>query len=101
MVEASNKTAYSEAARRAGEGPDFQVLFEHVPGLYLVLDPTFDIVTANDAYCRATMTTRAGIAGRNLFEVFPDNPDDPRADGTVNLRASLMRVLEIRRSDAM
>jgi light-regulated signal transduction histidine kinase (bacteriophytochrome) len=34
------------------------------------------------------------ITGRNLFEVFPDNPDDPTADGVSNLHASLNSVLK-------
>jgi PAS domain S-box-containing protein len=70
----------------------FVNLFESLPGLYLVLTPDLTIVTASDAYTRATMTTREGIVGRELFEVFPDNPDDPGATGVSNLRASLDRV---------
>jgi signal transduction histidine kinase len=50
---------------------------------------------------RATMTTRKGILGRNIFDVFPDNPQDPSATGTENLRASLERVLTSRRADVM
>jgi signal transduction histidine kinase/ActR/RegA family two-component response regulator len=50
------------------------------------------IVAVSDAYLRATMTRREDILGRGLFEVFPDNPDDPDADGVGNLRASLDRV---------
>jgi hypothetical protein len=38
------------------------------------------------------MTVREEILGRGLFEVFPDNPDDPEATGVGNLRASLDRV---------
>lgn len=45
--------------------------------------------------------TRRDIVGRNLFEVFPDNPDDPAATGVLNLRASLQRVLSNRMADAM
>jgi signal transduction histidine kinase/ActR/RegA family two-component response regulator len=71
---------------------DFQALFESAPDLYLVLDPGLTIVAVSDAYLRATMTTRVGILGRHLFEVFPDNPDDPEANGVGNLRASLDRV---------
>jgi signal transduction histidine kinase len=81
--------------------PDFQVLFESAPGLYLVLTPELTIVAASDAYLQATMTRRADIVGRPLFEVFPDNPADPAATGTANLRASLERVLEQRAADAM
>ncbi len=81
--------------------PDFRALFEAAPNLYLVLTPDLTIAAANDAYCRATMTERGQIVGRNLFDVFPDNPDDPAASGVSNLRASLRRVLLFRKPDAM
>jgi C4-dicarboxylate-specific signal transduction histidine kinase len=81
--------------------PDFRALFEGAPGLYLALSPDFIITAATDAYLRATMTRREDIVGRDLFEVFPDNPDDPSATGAGNLRASLIRVLELRRPDVM
>lgn len=81
--------------------PDFRALFQAVPSLYLVLKPDLIIAEASDAYLRATLTARQEIIGRHLFEVFPDNPDDPGADGVSNLRASLDRVLRLRRPDAM
>ena len=81
--------------------PDFRALFEAAPNLYLVLSPDLVIVAVSDAYCRATKTARAGVLGRRLFDVFPDNPDDPAATGVSNLRASLVRVLQFRRPDAM
>ncbi len=80
---------------------DFRALFESAPGLYLVLTRDLTIVAVSEAYLRATMTTREGILGRPLFEVFPDNPDDPAADGVRNLRASLGRVLAGRAPDTM
>jgi two-component system sensor kinase FixL len=83
------------------QSTDFRLLFESMPGLYLVLTPELQIVGASNAYLRATLTTREGIVGRNLFEVFPDNPDDPEATGVTNLRASLDRVLKSRSPDAM
>ncbi|HTH47705.1 MAG TPA: ATP-binding protein [Candidatus Limnocylindria bacterium] len=81
--------------------PDFQRLFEALPGLYLVLDPGLRIVAVSDAYVRATMTERGAILGHGIFEVFPDNPADLRADGVRNLHASLQRVLKSRAGDAM
>ncbi|QPF87209.1 response regulator [Bradyrhizobium genosp. L] len=82
--------------------PDFKALFEAAPGLYLVLMPAdFRIVAVSNAYLRATRTERNAILGRGLFEVFPDNPDDPAADGVRNLRASLERVVQFRRPDTM
>ncbi len=81
--------------------PDFRALFESAPALYLVLAPDFTILAASDAYLRATLTRREQIIGRPLFEVFPDNPDDPTADGVGNLRASLQRVLNNETADRM
>src|ERR1700754_3909238 len=80
---------------------DHRALFEAAPGAYLVLSPELTILAASDAYLQATMTARAAIVGRPLFDVFPDNPDDPSADGVANLRASLGRVLALRRPDRM
>ncbi|MBV8904198.1 MAG: PAS domain-containing protein, partial [Acidobacteriia bacterium] len=91
-------------AAAGGLTPDFRALFESVPGLYLVVlpnDPVFTIVAMSDGYALATMTKREEILGRGLFEVFPDNPADPAANGVQNLHTSLLRVLERRLPDAM
>lgn len=79
----------------------YQRLFETSPGLYLVLDTALTIVTASDAYLNATNTKREVIKGRYLFDVFPDNPDDPAADGVSNLQASLRYVLRHARTHKM
>jgi signal transduction histidine kinase/ActR/RegA family two-component response regulator len=81
--------------------PDFRLLFESAPGLYLVLRPDLTIVAASDSYIAATMTRREKIVGRNLFEAFPDDPDDPSATGMRNLHASLRRVIKTGLPDAM
>lgn len=81
--------------------PDFQALFESAPGSYLVLTPDFTIVAVTNAYLRATMTKREEILGRGLFEVFPDNPDEPTGTGVRNLRASLESVLQNQASHTM
>lgn len=83
---------------------DFRLLFERAPGLFLVLrpdPPKFTILGASDAYLEATLTRREAITGRGLFEVFPDNPDDPTATGVSKLRASLDRVIATRAPDTM
>ena len=83
---------------------DYQTLFNAAPAPYLVLTPDlrqFTIIAVTDAYLAATMTRREEVIGRRLFEVFPDNPDDPKADGVRNLQASLLRVIETRASDQM
>ncbi|MFP5364507.1 MAG: putative bifunctional diguanylate cyclase/phosphodiesterase [Thermoleophilia bacterium] len=80
---------------------EYRLLFERVPATVLVLDPRLCIVGATDEYLEATHTRREEIVGRLLFEVFPDNPEDPSATGVTNLRLSLERVLETRRTDTM
>lgn len=74
----------------------FQRDFETSAHPYLVLDPSpgLHIVDINDAYGRATMTSRGGIAGERMFDVFPDNPGNPSADGVSNLYASLKAAAE-------
>jgi len=73
---------------------NFKYLFESAPGLYLVLLPDLTIVAVSDAYLQATMTQKEVILGRELFDVFPDNPNDPAATGVSNLKASLNYVLQ-------
>jgi signal transduction histidine kinase/CheY-like chemotaxis protein len=91
----------SRRRSRAKAAPDFRALFQSAPALYLVLTPDLTIVAVSDAYAAATMTRRDAILGRGLFEVFPDNPDDPAATGVRNLRASLERVVQHRVPDTM
>jgi len=81
--------------------PDFRLLFESAPGLYLVLTSDLQIVAVSDTYLRATMTRREDILHRNIFAVFPDNPDDPAATGVRNLRDSLERVVKSGQADTM
>lgn len=80
---------------------NFRLIFESAPGLYLVLNKDLVIVAVSDAYARATMTRRDEILFRSIFDVFPDNPDDPGADGVHKLRTSLVRVLRTGTEDAM
>lgn len=72
--------------------PDFRLIFESMPGAYIVLTPDYTIAAVSDAYTRATMTTRAELLGRPLFDVFPENPDEPAAAGMHDIRESLDRV---------
>ena len=80
---------------------DFRLFFEQGPNLYVALTTELIIVAASDAYLRATMTERDAILGRSIFDVFPDNPDDPTTTGVRNLRNSLERVLKTGMPDTM
>jgi len=88
----------------AVENLDFKLLFESSPDVLLVLlpdAPRYTMVGATEARLKATLATREETIGRGLFEMFPDNPDDPAATGTNNLRASLDLVLATRAADTM
>lgn len=80
---------------------DYRRMFEALPGNYLVLRPDLTILTATNSYLSLTHITREEVAGRNIFDVFPDNPDDHNADGVGNLRTSLNRVIDTLQPDAM
>lgn len=76
--------------------PDLAALlpiFNALPAPYLLLTPGLVIEAVSDAYLAATLTQRAGLLGRQLFDAFPDNPDTPNAQGVRNVRASLEQVL--------
>lgn len=77
--------------------------FDGSPHPYMLLDPgpRLQIVDINAAYAAATFTTREDIVGKSLFEVFPDNPDEPLADGVSNLYTSLKTVAQSGRPHAM
>ncbi|GAB1332806.1 PP2C family protein-serine/threonine phosphatase [Streptomyces sennicomposti] len=85
----------------SGPEIDYQALFAVTPSPYLVLDPALVVADVNDAYLRVTGRTREELLGRRLFEVHPDNPADPDADGVRNLNASFQRVLRSKKPDTM
>ena len=86
-----------------GNEPDFRLLFEESPDILLVLlpdAPRYTLVAATRARWSATYSSPESL-GQGLFEVFPDNPEDPTATGTHNLRASLERVMRTHLPDSM
>jgi signal transduction histidine kinase len=83
---------------------NYQQLFENIPNPYMILcpdPPRFTIATVNNAYEIATEIKRENVVGRGLFEVFPDNPNDPTASGVNDLRVSLDRVIQGKVPDVM
>lgn len=80
---------------------NFARVFDAVPSPCLLLTPQFVICGANQAYLRATHRTVEELYGQFMFDAFPDNPDDPTANGVANLRTSLERALRTRRPDTM
>ncbi len=70
---------------------DFHYLFKFAPGAILVLMPDWTIAEVTEEYLRLVMKKRENTVGRNIFETFPDNPEDetPRSE---QVRASFLKV---------
>ena len=75
--------------------PDFRLLFESMPGYYLVVAPDMTIVAASEDYLRLTGTERRELIGRKI----PVRPSDTHdsggfmTTGVRTLAASLQKVL--------
>ena len=91
----------SDQNARPAERVDFELVFNLTPGMCLVLDAGFTILAQNEEHARATLSVAKDVVGKNLFAVFPDNPNHYSADGVSTVRASLLKVLKTREPDAM
>ena len=80
---------------------DYIKIFEQSSELLIVIDTNFAVVAASDSFLKTTATVRENIMGRNLFDVFPDNPDDKTANGESIVRASFNRVIKNKTKDAL
>lgn len=61
-------------------------IFSALPESYVVVDTDGIVVAATDSFLASTGATRERLLGMDIVEAFPDNPDDPDADGTTVLR---------------
>ena len=71
----------SNAVRQASDA-DFKLLFETIPGQFIILlpdDPAFTVVAVSNAYLKAVNQSRDAIVGKGLFETFPAGPDPSHA----------------------
>ncbi|MEV6742307.1 SpoIIE family protein phosphatase [Streptomyces sp. NPDC051104] len=80
---------------------DYMAAFAALPSPCLMLGTDLVVADANRAFCEVTGFSRAELVGQYLFDVFPDNPADPEADGVDTLKASLHRVLASGQADHM
>lgn len=82
-------------------GIDYEAAFQAMPGAVALLTTDLMYADANEAFLQMSGRTRDQVIGRYLFDVFPDNPNDPGATGMRNLQASLLRVAATGERDAM
>ncbi|MFD9408129.1 PP2C family protein-serine/threonine phosphatase [Streptomyces sp. NPDC059989] len=80
---------------------DYRAVFKALPGAVALLTPDLVYTDANEAFFAMAGRTPDQVIGRYLFDVFPDNPNDPGATGMRNLYASLQRVAATGEPDSM
>jgi len=80
---------------------DYAAVFQALPGMVALITPELMYADANEEFLRMSGRTREQVVGRFLFDVFPDNPNDPAATGMRNLEVSLRRVLATGERDTM
>jgi PAS domain-containing protein len=90
-----------QPSHRPADLPDFALVFDKMPGLCLILDPSFTIIAQNQEHARATQTEGGKIIGQHVFAAFPDNPDHSGATGVARIRQSLLKVLKTRQPDQL
>lgn len=82
---------------------DYLSILRALPGCHLFICPDvprFTIIEVTEAYLQAALADRS-IIGKGIFEAFPDNPSVPDATGVKNLKASLLWVLENKKTHHM
>ncbi|BFO19543.1 hypothetical protein SHKM778_59310 [Streptomyces sp. KM77-8] len=62
---------------------DYEAVYRALPGMVALLTPDLVYADVNAAFLRGTGRSRESIVGRYLFDVFPENPDDPEAGARV------------------
>lgn len=80
---------------------NLEQFFLRSPNAYMVIDRQFDYIAANDAYLRVTATRHEDLLGKNVFELFPNDPSDPNNESALMLRRSFERVLETGKADVL
>jgi PAS domain S-box-containing protein len=79
----------------------FEELFRISPNAYMVIDRDLRYVAANETYLNLTASTLDALLGKNLFELFPNDPADPNNESALRLRHSFERVLRTRAVDVL
>jgi serine phosphatase RsbU (regulator of sigma subunit) len=80
---------------------DYEAVFHSLPGMVALLTPDLVYADANKDFQRLAGRTREQLVGRYIFDVFPENPNDPAAAGMRETQASMLRVVATGERDTM
>ncbi len=76
--------------------PNYQMLFESVPGRYLAIANDFTVIAASDAYLRERAKNRDEVEGHKVFGVFSEEKNE-----VSELKDSLEKVIKNHIADSM
>ncbi|MEE4546297.1 SpoIIE family protein phosphatase [Streptomyces sp. V4-01] len=91
----------TEPAGQPAPGVDYRQVYLSLPAGVALLSPDLVYLDVNGVYERMAGRPRADLIGHNIFDLFPDPPDAPEADGSRNLGASLRHVAATGERDTM
>ncbi|MGX1267394.1 PP2C family protein-serine/threonine phosphatase [Streptomyces phaeoluteigriseus] len=80
---------------------DYAAVFHALPGMVALLTPDLLYADANDDFLQLAGRTREQLVGRYIFDVFPENPNEPAAAGMRETQASMLRVVATGERDTM
>ncbi|MFF4803606.1 PP2C family protein-serine/threonine phosphatase [Streptomyces sp. NPDC001351] len=80
---------------------DYAAVFQALPGMVALLTPELVYVDVNDDFTQLAGRSREQLLGRYIFDVFPENPNDPAAAGMRETRESMLRVVATGERDTM
>ncbi|MFF4506732.1 PP2C family protein-serine/threonine phosphatase [Streptomyces sp. NPDC001401] len=80
---------------------DYSAVFQALPGMVALLTPELVYVDVNDDFAQLAGRSREQLLGRYIFDVFPENPNDPAAAGMRETRESMLRVVATGERDTM
>ncbi|ULR48981.1 PP2C family protein-serine/threonine phosphatase [Streptomyces deccanensis] len=80
---------------------DYAEVFRALPGMVALLTPDLVYVDANDDFLRLAGRSREQLLGRYIFDVFPENPNEPAAAGMRETEASMLRTVATGERDTM
>ncbi|KUO17198.1 PP2C family protein-serine/threonine phosphatase [Streptomyces dysideae] len=80
---------------------DYTAVFRGLPGMVALLTPELVYADVNEDFLRATGRRREQVVGRHIFDVFPENPDNPASQGMRNVESSMLRVVATGERDTM
>jgi PAS domain S-box-containing protein len=87
-------------ASTAADAPDYRALFAGLPAAFLVMTTDWRVVEVTEAYLALLGRTREDLIGRDVFEVFPPDPESLDVHGVHPLRRSFEAARDTGRPQA-